>query len=57
MRWQVLCILGKTNWDEALTVGEAVAFILRTKGATGELEAGAHVQQEGGRWAEMQWGP
>lgn len=41
--------LGGNELDEALTVGEALAFVLRTNGATEELEAGAPVQQEGGR--------
>lgn len=35
---------------DELEEGEALAFVLRTKGPTEELEAGSHVQQEGGRW-------
>lgn len=48
--------LGENELDEALTVGEALAFILRTKGATEDLEQRFMCSRKEGGAAEMQWG-
>lgn len=42
------------SWIKALTAGTALPFVLRAKGATDELEAGASVQQGGD--VDMIWG-